>query len=421
MITKKYIPQIRFKGFDEDWSNLQFFETLDSIIDFRGRTPKKIGLKWSKKGYVALSALNVKNGYIDFSLDNHFGDEELYQKWMGGKELVAGQVLFTTEAPMGNVAQVPDNQGYILSQRTIAFNVKSSVIKNDFLAVLLRSPATFNRLESMTSGGTAKGVSQKSMAKLEVDIPSNLQEQTVIGNLFQNIDQTISLQRRKYEQTQTLKRSLLSKMFPKAGQTQPEIRLQGFGGDWIEMELGDIGYTYTGLSGKTKADFSHGQAMYITYMNVYSNAIASTSMLEAVDKDDSQNLVKKGDVLFTTSSETPEEVGMSSVWQHDLHLVYLNSFCFGFRLKEKVDSNYLAFMLRSNKVRADISLLAQGISRYNISKRAMMKIKVPLPSIKEQAAIGEFFEQVDETIVLQAKQLKILENIKESLLAKMFV
>ena len=238
MSIRQQTPQIRFSGFSEDWSNLQFFDALDSIVDFRGRTPKKLGLEWSDKGYVALSALNVKNGYIDFSLDNHFGDEELYQKWMGGKELVAGQVLFTTEAPMGNIAQVPDNKGYILSQRTVAFNAKSSVITNDFLAVLLRSPATFNRLESMTSGGTAKGVSQKSMAKLEVDIPPDLKEQTAIGNLFQNIDQTIALQRRKHQQTQTLKKSLLSKMFPKKGQKQPEIRLAGFSGDWVEDELG---------------------------------------------------------------------------------------------------------------------------------------------------------------------------------------
>ena len=91
-------------------------------------------MDWSENGYLALSALNVKNGYIDFNQDVHYGNQELYDRWMSGNELHKGQVLFTTEAPMGNVAQVPDNNKYILSQRTIAFDVKSEIISEDFFA-----------------------------------------------------------------------------------------------------------------------------------------------------------------------------------------------------------------------------------------------------------------------------------------------
>ena len=112
---------------------------------------------------------------------------------------------------------------------------------------------------------------------------------------------------------------------------------------------------------------------------------------------------------------------MSSVRQHNYYPIYLNSFCFGFRLTQEVDLNYIAFMLRSDKVRSKIILLAQGISRFNISKKAMMEIEVPLPTMKEQIAIGQFFKQLDDTLALQAKQLKALENLKKALLAKMFV
>lgn len=206
-------PEIRLKGFSGDWVESKLFDNIESIIDFRGRTPKKMGLEWSRKGYLALSALNVKNGYIDFKLDKHFGNEELYQKWMGGKELVAGQVLFTTEAPMGNVAQVPDNRGYILSQRTIAFNIRKELLTDDFLAILLKSPVTFNMLESMSSGGTAKGVSQKSLANLQVVTPQQLEEQTALGQFFKQLDDTLSLQAKQLKILDNLKQALLAKMF----------------------------------------------------------------------------------------------------------------------------------------------------------------------------------------------------------------
>lgn len=83
----KKSPQLRFEGFTDDWEQRKFFESIASTIDFRGRTPKKLGMDWSDSGYLALSALNVKNGYIDPLADAHYGDEKLYRKWMSGREL----------------------------------------------------------------------------------------------------------------------------------------------------------------------------------------------------------------------------------------------------------------------------------------------------------------------------------------------
>ena len=178
------VPELRFAGFADDWEERKFFESIASTIDFRGRTPKKLGMDWSDSGYLALSALNVKNGYIDPLADAHYGDEKLYRKWMSGRELKKGQVLFTTEAPMGNVAQVPDDNGYILSQRTVAFETKENMMTNDFLAVLLKSPLVFNNLSALSSGGTAKGVSQKSLKGLSITVPLDIDEQQKIGSFF---------------------------------------------------------------------------------------------------------------------------------------------------------------------------------------------------------------------------------------------
>ena len=184
----------------------------------------------------------------------------------------------------------------------------------------------------------------------------------------------------------------------------PAIRFKGFSDAWEQRKLGDIGETYTGLSGKTKADFGHGQARFVTYMNVFSNPISNPEMTEPIEIDPKQNEVEVGDVLFTTSSETPEEVGMSSVLLEKRGKTYLNSFCFGFRPSEKIDSYYLAYMLRSESAREKIILLAQGISRYNISKNKVMEIAVSLPSLDEQKLIGQYFRQLDHLITLHQRK-----------------
>ena len=156
-------------------------------------------------------------------------------------------------------------------------------------------------------------------------------------------------------------------------------------------------------------------------MNVFSNPIGSSDMLESVEIDDKQNKVLMGDILFTTSSETPEEVGMSCVWLENSENIYLNSFCFGYRLNELFNPYYLAYMLRSSSIRKEITFLAQGISRYNISKNKMMEIKIPIPNIEEQIQIGEYFKQLDKLIVLHQRKVEKLQNIKKACLEKMFI
>ncbi len=181
-------------------------------------------------------------------------------------------------------------------------------------------------------------------------------------------------------------------------------------GEWKEEKLVDIGYTYTGLSGKNKTDFGHGKGRYVTYMNVFSNTIAKKENTEAIEIDHSQNNVQFGDVFFTTSSETPEEVGMSSVWLADCQDTYLNSFCFGYRSYKKADPYFLAYLLRAFDARKKLKLLAQGISRYNISKNKAMEIFISLPALEEQMIIGIFFKNLDNLITLHQRQFFLVKK-----------
>ena len=246
-------------------------------------------------------------------------------------------------------------------------------------------------------------IHESDFLKIEIPVPS-VEEQRKIGAFLDYLDNLITLHQRKYDKLTNVKKSMLEKMFPKNGSNVPEIRFKGFSDAWEQRKLGDMGSTFTGLSGKTKEDFGHGDAKFITYMNVFSNPIANLQMTETVEIDSKQNCVKAGDVFFTTSSETPEEVGMSCVMPENADNTYLNSFCFGYRPTERFDLNYLAYVLRSESFRKEMTFLAQGISRYNISKNKVMEVEIPVPSLDEQSKVGRYFSNLDHLITLHQRE-----------------
>ncbi|MDP9831683.1 restriction endonuclease subunit S [Trueperella abortisuis] len=200
----------------------------------------------------------------------------------------------------------------------------------------------------------------------------------------------------------------------------PQIRFKGFTEPWEQRQLGEMGSTYGGMTGKTKEDFGHGGAKYVSYTNIFNNPVADPTDFGVTEVDPRQNRVHHGDALFTISSETPEEVGLSSVWLSVTENLYLNSFCFGFRQDGSFNSFYLAYMLRSKSVRDRIILLAQGISRFNISKGKVMEIEVSVPQIGEQKKVGNLLHDVDQLIALHQRKLDRLKSVKKSLLEKMF-
>ena len=289
-----------------------------------------------------------------------------------------------------------------------------------FLGHYLNSDAYHCQLKPLMQGIKVISISRTALAETQLTVPS-FDEQRQIGGYFSNLDALITLHQRKFEKLVQLKKSMLDKMFPKPGERFPEIRFAGFTDPWEQRKLGNCGTTYGGLTGKTKEDFGHGNARFIPYTNVFDNPLTDTKRLEAVEIDSSQNQVVYGDVFFTVSSETPDEVGMSSVWLSDQEDVYLNSFCFGYRQDSTFDPHYLAYMLRSSSVHSNLTLLAQGISRFNISKNKVMELSVPVPSVVEQKQLGQYFTKLDNLITLHQRKLELLRNTKKSLLDRMFV
>lgn len=178
-------------------------------------------------------------------------------------------------------------------------------------------------------------------------------------------------------------------------------------------ELGDF---YSGLTGKTKDDFSDGNAKFITYVNIFNNPSLKTDVEEKVKiaPGEKQNTVQYGDALFTGSSETPDECGMCSVLTHQTdEKLYLNSFCFGFRFFDLSDKcpSFMKHLFRSTSIRKAICRTANGVTRFNVSKKEFAKIEIPIPPLPVQEEIVRVLDTFTE---LQAElQAELQKRIQQ--------
>ncbi len=193
--------------------------------------------------------------------------------------------------------------------------------------------------------------------------------------------------------------------------------------DWEIVTLGEIGNTFNGLTGKTKVDFGSGKP-YITYMNIFSNPKLKNDFVDFVEigEIENQNSVQYGDIFFTTSSETVDEVGFSSVLLDKVEECYLNSFCFGFRMKDfqSLLPEYAVYLLRGEKSRKIISVLAQGSTRFNLSKiNLLKKLYLSLPPLPEQQKIAEILSTVDAKIEVIDQQITETQALKKGLMQRL--
>lgn len=180
------------------------------------------------------------------------------------------------------------------------------------------------------------------------------------------------------------------------------------------VRLKEIGTFYSGLSGKSKSDFSEGNALLVTYRNIFNNPVLNPAIKDTVvvGKDEKQNEVLWGDILITGSSETPADAGMSSVVLFTPHeKMYLNSFCFGFRLNDmnEVLPSYIGHLLRSTSIRTAISKTAFGVTRFNVNRMRFADIEIPLPPLniqKEIVSILDSFTSLIDKMKQEAEMRK---------------
>lgn len=211
----RWVPHAEFKDSEQGeipvgWTVAPLGELIEKLMDFRGRTPKKLGMDWGGGDIPALSANNVRMGYIDFDRECYLGSDELYAAWMVQGDTRKNDLVFTMEAPLGNVAVIPNDRRYILSQRVVLLRANQRV-KHSYLFQYLRSDTFGKILEANSTGTTAKGIQQKRLVQLPVVVP-HPEEQGRIADMLGAVDSKLDALLSKQSHHQTLKRGLMQKL-----------------------------------------------------------------------------------------------------------------------------------------------------------------------------------------------------------------
>src|SRR5699024_1221051 len=333
------VPKKRFKGFEEVWQASNLGNKLNLLKDGTHGTHTNV-----ENGYYLLSAKNIKKGKIIITENERQISKSDFKQIHSYFTLEKGDILLTIVGSIGETAIVNLPINYTF-QRSVAYLRPKKDLLNSYLYANLKSKGLIKQLLNRQSVSAQAGVYLQDLNELKIVYPLNMEEQQKIGEFFKVLDERIANQERKISKVKALKEAYLTEMFPQEGETVPKRRFKGFQEEWEKFSLENIGNTFSGMSGKTKNDFGHGEAKFVTYVNVFNNPISDEAGLEQVILDDKQTTLKYGDILFTRSSETPDEVGMSAVWLFDKPNVYLNSFCFGFRPKIKMDQYFIGFLL----------------------------------------------------------------------------
>ena len=201
---EKY-PAIRFEGFTDAWEQRKLIEVCD-YVDYRGKTPAK-----TESGIFLVTAKNVKDGYIDYKSSQEYISEEDYEEVMHRGKPEIGDVLITTEAPCGNVAQV-NVANIALAQRIIKYRGHENVVDNTYLKYYLLSPVFQKVLNEKSSGGTVKGIKGSILHQQYIQYPTH-DEQVKIGAYFAHLDNLLTLHQRKCDEIKEVKKFMLQNMF----------------------------------------------------------------------------------------------------------------------------------------------------------------------------------------------------------------
>lgn len=326
--------------------------------------------------------------------------EELFQ--VKENDLIVN-ITFAWEHAIAIVKKEDNN--LLVSHRfpTYEFNSNASV---KFYENIIKLPKIKKMLSDMSPGGAGRNrVLNQTDFYNSLYIPyTNFKEQEKIAKILKCCDKVIELKEKLLEEKLNEKKYLMDKTFSKKYENNYQLK--------------NLGTTFIGLSNKNKKDFGYGKP-YIPYINIFNNTFVDASKLEYVNilQNENQATVKYGDIFFTTSSECPEEVGMTSVWLHNLAEVYLNSFCFGYRLNDFkiLIPEYAGYYFRSPNFRVVLNKLAQGVTRFNLSKNNLMEERISLPSLEKQKQIAKIFLKIDKQIKLIQQELEQYKQLKKSL------
>ena len=411
---KLNVPNLRFPEFQGEWEKYELGDICDIITDFVAAgsfASLRENVKYYQENNYAqlIRTIDLKNNFTNS--DFVYVDEVAYDFLWRVQLKEPNIVLPNIGANIGEKYYVkpqdlPKNKN-VLGPNAILLRSKCN--DTHFVYFRLSTSSYDNEMKKLVGASGQPKFNKTDLKKVSLFMPS-LIEQKRIAYFLALLEERIATQNKIIDKLQSLIKGLNDFLY-----TQ-------YGGE-VLTSFAELGTSYSGLSGKSAQDFGSGKP-FITYLNVYSNNVIKENDFQyvAIKDDEKQNVVKYGDVLLTLSSETPEEVGVGSVYLGK-EKVYLNSFCFGIHITntEVAFPPYLSYYVSLTAFRKFIYPYAQGSTRFNLCKADFEKASIKLPTLENQKRIYSILSHIDNKIITERQMLDLYNSQKQYLLRQMFI
>jgi len=400
----------------DGWKSKPLSQLLSLVIDFRGKTPKKLGMEWGNGDIPALSANNVGMGRIDFSKECYLASDDLYRKWMTKGDAQMGDVVLTTEAPLGNVAQIPDTRRYILSQRAILLRANGTDISSDYLRHYLTSQLFQNLMRQQSSGTTATGIQRAKLETLSVSFPISQLEQATITEILSRADRAIEQAEALITKQHRLKAGLIQNLFTRGVDEHGCLRSEHhdafkespLGRIPTDWEVKPITAVMVGSSRNgmfKKPELVGSGFKLINVSEIYQpfgidTEFESVERIAALPEDLSKYGVIEGDLLFTRSSLVLEGIAHCNIIRRVKEPTLFE--CHVIRLrpnKSIIIPEFLALFCQSPVARRFLMSRAKHVTMATISQPELEALQVPVPRrLDEQQRIVDAVLSGDQAV-----------------------
>lgn len=401
-----------------NWDIVPITKYLDSLIDYRGRTPEKVD-----EGNFLVTARNIKNGKIDYNIACEYIACDKYDEVMSRGKPKIGDVLFTTEAPLGEVANV-DDESIALAQRIIKFSGKENIVNNYFLKYWMLSKGFQEYLSTLSTGSTAEGIKGSKLFHLKMVLPPyNTQNRIVnfLDNKIEAIDKVIKNKNKLIELIKEERESFISEVVTKGinSESTKDSGIDWIGevpSSWNVKRLRFIGSCQNGIS-KAGEHFGTGYP-FVSYGDVYNNIELPSEvngLVESTEAERENYSVVRGDVFFTRTSETVEEIAYASTCLHTIDNATFAGFLIRFRPNsEMILPEFSKYYFRSQILRSYFVKEMNLVTRASLSQDLLKNLLVVLPPIEEQVRIGNYLDKKNEHIDSVIDDITIqIEKLKE--------
>ena len=406
-MAKNTKPIIRFKGFTDAWEQRKLGEITES---YSGGTPT-VGNNAYYDGDIPF----IRSGEISGDYTELFITSEGLNS-SSAKMVKEGDILYALYGATSGEVSISKLKGAI-NQAILAIQPHQNY-DNQFLMQWLKKSKKYI-IDTYLQGGQGN-LSGNIVKNLPVDLPT-YDEQHQIGAYFKHLDNLITLHQRKYDSLVNVKKAMLEKMFPKNGETVPEIRFKGFTDAWEQRKLGEVAENFEyGLNAAAKEFDGVNKYIRITDIDDESHQFNKEDLtspdtnLEIAER----YKLEKGDILF---ARTGASVGKSYIYRESDGLVYYAGFLIRGKIKEGFDTEFVFQNTLTEEYKNYIRITSQRSGQPGVNAQEYQEYSFKVPHYAEQKQIGMLFKNLDNLITLHQRKLEKLKNIKKSCLEKMFV